>query len=102
MMRITYRPGGSQGARAVRLPTTSSRLFVCAECKYAQLFAVQPRAVCTLPGAPLEGVALFAGQPACDRLLPRVSADTVLSRCSPGLGQAPRLSADAASGSTEI
>jgi hypothetical protein len=28
-----------------------TRLFVCAECRHAQLFAVQPRALCTLAGA---------------------------------------------------
>ena len=37
-------PAGSLGV-AGRTPAKPSRLFVCAECRYAQLFAVQPRAV---------------------------------------------------------
>ena len=62
-----------------------TRLFVCAECRHAQLFAVQPRALCTLAGAPLEGQVLFAGQPGCARVVPRRDADVVLAWCSPGI-----------------
>jgi hypothetical protein len=58
-------------------------LFVCAECAYAQLFAVQPRLLCTLPGAPLQNVVLFAGQPACPRMTPRPNVDPVMACCSP-------------------
>ena len=92
MARNARRPTGSLGV-AGRTPTKPSRLFVCAECRYAQLFAVQPRAVCTRPGAPLEGAVLFAGQPACAQLAPRKSAEPVLSWCSPDLDQARRRSA---------
>ena len=61
-----------------------TRLFVCAECRHAQLFAVQPRALCTLLGAPLEGQVLFAGQPGCVHMAPRRGADVMLAWTSPG------------------
>ena len=44
--------------------------FVCAECKYAQLFAVQPRVLCRHAGAVHSGHVLFAGQPACADFVP--------------------------------
>jgi len=59
-----------------------THLFVCAECHYAQLFAVQPRAVCTCRGAALEGCLVFSGQPACDRVRPRRGDDRTLAWCS--------------------
>jgi hypothetical protein len=65
-------------------PVPSTRLFVCAECRHAQLFAVQPRALCTLAGAPLEGQVLFAGQPGCLHMAPRRGADVMLAWTSPG------------------
>ena len=61
-----------------------TRLFVCAECRHAQLFAVQPRALCTLAGASLEGQVLFAGQPGCVHMAPRRGADVMLAWTSPG------------------
>lgn len=61
-----------------------ARLFVCAECLHAQLFAVQPRLLCTLHGAPTEGEVLFAGQPACADMVLRGDGDTELAWCSPG------------------
>jgi len=74
---------------AVRTGTTAgpvppTRLFVCAECRHAQLFAVQPRALCTLLGTPLEGQVLFAGQPGCVHMAPRRGADVMLAWTSPG------------------
>jgi hypothetical protein len=67
---MTTRP--QTGARpATGIVTASSQLFVCAECRHAQLFAVQPRALCTREGSPLAGRVLFAGQPACPLLVPR-------------------------------
>ena len=92
MVENTRGPAGSLGVTG-RTPAKPSRLFVCAECRHAQLFAVQPRAVCTRPGAPLEGAVLFAGQPACAQLAPRKSAEPVLSWCSPDLEPARRRSA---------
>lgn len=66
-----------------------THLFVCAECHYAQLFAVQPRLLCTLRGAPTEGTVLFAGQPACGDMVLRGGDDAELAWCSPGLKAAP-------------
>jgi hypothetical protein len=91
MVRNTRGLTGSLGAAG--RPTKAGQLFVCAECRCAQPFAVQPRAVCTRPGAPLEGAVLFAGQPACAQFAPRKSAEPVLSSCSPDLEQARRRSA---------
>jgi len=59
--------------------TPSSDLHVCAECRYAQLFAVQPRAVCTRLGNASEGKVTFAGQPACADMEPRGDHDLSLS-----------------------
>jgi hypothetical protein len=85
--------GQRSGAMEKRLPAKASRLFVCAECRYAQRFAVQPRALCTRRGAPLEGVVLFAGQPACAQIAPRKSVEPVLACCAPVGEQASRRSA---------
>ena len=73
----------SRSTSAARL-VPPTRLFVCAECRHAQLFAVQPRALCTLLGTPLEGQVLFAGQPGCARMAPRRGADLMLAWTSPG------------------
>lgn len=61
-----------------------AHLFVCAECRYAQLFAVEPRVLCTLRGASSQGEVLFAGQPACSGIAPRCGDDRTLAQCSPG------------------
>ena len=85
-----YRQGGGKvstgstpkkptGATERRLPAKASLLFVCAECTYAQRFAVQPRALCTRRGGALEGTVLFAGQPACAQFAPRKSVEPVLA-----------------------
>jgi hypothetical protein len=61
-----------------------THLFVCAECRYAQLFAVEPRALCTRKGGLEEGHVLFAGQPACAAMAPRSGDEVGLSWFSPG------------------
>ncbi len=61
-----------------------TRFFVCAECRYAQLFAVQPRAFCTRAGGALKGRALFAGQPGCAQFVPRSAQDLTLAWSAPG------------------
>jgi hypothetical protein len=68
-----------------RLSARSGDLHVCAECKYAQLFAVQPRALCTCEGSASAGKVLFAGQPACADMSPREGEELVLSMCTPGV-----------------
>ena len=65
-------------------PVLPTQLFVCAECRHARLFAVQPRALCTLVGGPLNGQVLFAGQPGCAQMAPRRDADVMLAYASPG------------------
>ncbi len=52
---------------------------VCAGCRYAQVFAVQPRAVCTRAGADQAGQILGAGQPACGRYAERPADDLELA-----------------------
>lgn len=70
----------------VREPSAApSRLFICAECGHAQLFAVQPRALCMCAESPYGDEVLFAGQPGCHRLVPRRGADPILAWCSPGI-----------------
>jgi hypothetical protein len=73
--------------RAMKDRTT--HLLLCAECHYAQLFAVQPRLLCTLHGAPTEGQVLFAGQPGCVHMVPRADSDVELAWCAPGQKAAP-------------
>ncbi len=45
--------------------------LVCADCRFAQLFALQPRAICTHPWAEQRNTVIPAAQPACDRSAPR-------------------------------
>jgi hypothetical protein len=66
-----------------------TRLFVCAECRYAQLFVVQPRALCTRRGGMEEGHVVFAGQPACAAVAPRSGDEVGLSWFSPGRKATP-------------
>lgn len=64
------------------LPSVARAHLVCAECRYAELSAVQPRAVCTRRGSALEGCLVFSGQPACDHVRPRRGDDRTLAWCS--------------------
>ncbi len=54
-------------------------MFVCAECRFAHLFAVEPRAICTKQLSRFWGRDLFAGQPACEEMEPRSGIDLTLS-----------------------
>jgi hypothetical protein len=56
--------------------------LVCNECRHAQLYAVQPRAVCTCPGGEREGELVYSGQPACDCVQPRRGDERMLAWCS--------------------
>ena len=77
--------------RLIREPLAApSRLFVCAECAHAQVFAVQPRALCMCEGAPYRDRVLFAGQPGCPQLVPRRGTDPIMAWCSPGTKQMTR------------
>ena len=74
--RRRRRSGGDGGPQVARAH------LVCAECRYAQLFAVQPRALCTCHEAPLEGSVVFSGRPACGHVRPRQGDDRTLTWCS--------------------
>ena len=80
------KPGGAPGGTdaATRAPEeeqarapeeeqvpAAKRLFVCAECAHAQLFAMRPLAVCTHERSCSRGRVLYAGRPACEQVLPR-------------------------------
>jgi hypothetical protein len=72
-----------QGRAAGAEDTVVARAhLVCAECRHAQLFAVQPRAVCTCSGAALEGCLVFSGRPACDDVEPCRGDERTLAWCT--------------------
>ena len=83
---------------AERLSMRSGGLHICAECEHAQLFAVQPRAVCTCRGSAWSGKIVFAGQPACAAVSPRDDAEPVLSRCASGFEKTRRQSVNGPAG----
>lgn len=56
---------------------------VCAECTHAQLYAVEPRALCTCGESAFFGKALIAGQSACVRMSPRADDEYILSVYAP-------------------
>jgi hypothetical protein len=51
----------------------------CAECSFAQLFAVQPGALCAAPGSECFGKHMSVTQPACRRYAARPAGDTALA-----------------------
>ena len=67
---------------AAQSPHVARAHVVCADCRHAQLFTVQPRAVCTCHGAALEGQVVFSGQPACADVQPRPGDERTLAWCS--------------------
>ena len=79
MATTASKPEKHESTEAESTASRSRSLRVCAECKYAQLFAVRPRAVCTREGSAAAGKTLFAGQPACPDMSPRDDAELVLS-----------------------
>lgn len=52
---------------------------VCADCRFAQLFALQPRAVCTHADELRSGTVLPVTQHACRGFAPKGHADLTLS-----------------------
>lgn len=65
-------------------PDAPTALLVCGECRFAQLYAIQPRAMCACPGAAFRGRVVFSGQPACDDAQPRRRDDLTLATRSLG------------------
>ncbi len=76
-------PIRAEAAAGTQVQSGSSHLFICAECAHAQLYAVQPRALCTGAASPLRGKVVFAGQPACDTLTRREEDDLSLGNSLP-------------------
>ena len=78
--------GFADGARrrpdATQSPHVARAHVVCADCRHAQLFTVQPRAVCTRHGAALEGQVVFSGRPACADVQPRPGDERTRVWCS--------------------
>jgi len=56
--------------------------MVCGECRYARLYSVQPRAVCTHEHSALRGRVVYSGRPACDEMRSRRGDDRTLAWCA--------------------
>lgn len=56
----------------------------CADCRFSEIYAEQPRALCTCADSPFAGKAVFSGQPACDACAPRCGGELALAWCTPG------------------
>jgi hypothetical protein len=76
--------GGAEHAQARHHEGTfvARAHLVCSECRHAQLYAVQPRAVCTCPGTEQEGRLVYSGQPACEHVEPRRGDERTRAWCS--------------------
>ena len=85
----TWRPAVVQQPPEPRAAASSGHLAVCLECRYAELFAVQPRAHCTCAESEYASQVVFAGRPACEHMALRDDDDLTLAWCSPGLKAAP-------------
>jgi hypothetical protein len=81
MIRLSSGGGRAQARHAEGTFVARAHL-VCSECRHAQLYAVQPRAVCTCPGAEREGRLVFSGQPACALVEPRRGDERTRAWCS--------------------
>jgi len=51
---------------------------VCADCRFSEVYALQPRTHCAHPNAALHGATLFAGQLACEDFVVREARDFAL------------------------
>ena len=77
-MNLDFRSEAAlSGARAFAARRQDGR--TCAECSFAQLFAVQPGALCTAPGTKCFGKHMSVTQPACRRYAARPADDTALA-----------------------
>ena len=85
----TWRPVVVERPAEPRATATSGHLAVCLECRYAELFAVQPRAHCTCAESAYARQVVFAGRPACEHMAPRQDDDLTLAWCTPGPKRGP-------------
>ena len=79
-----WRPAFVEQPAAPRATALPGHLAVCLECRYAELFAVQPRARCICPESDFAKQVVFAGRPACAQMMPREDDDLTLAWCTPG------------------
>jgi hypothetical protein len=56
----------------------------CADCRYSEIYAEQPRAVCTCEASQFSGRVLFSGQPVCAACVQRSGDELALAWCTPG------------------
>lgn len=69
----------AQAAPAVLRPARQ-----CAECRFSEIYAEQPRALCTCADSLYAGRAVFSGQPVCAAACPRSGDELALAWCTPG------------------
>ncbi len=79
-----WRPAFVEQPAAPRAAALPGHLAVCLECRYAALFAVQPRARCICAESDYSKRVVFAGRPACAQMMPREGDDLTLAWCTPG------------------
>lgn len=65
-------------------PAVLRRVRACADCSFAEIYAEQPRVLCTCAESPFAGKAVFSGQPACAGVVPRSGDELALAWCTPG------------------
>jgi hypothetical protein len=72
-------------AMPVAEPAVRRPVRECADCRFSEIYAEQPRALCTCADSPFVGKALFSGQPVCSACVPRSGDELALAWCTPGL-----------------
>ena len=65
-------------------PTMLRPARECADCRFSEIYAEQPRALCTCVGSPFAGKAVFSGQPVCGACARRSGDELALAWCTPG------------------
>ena len=73
---------------SVAMPVTAPAVLrparQCADCRFSEIYAEQPRALCTCAESPFSGKAVFSGQPVCAAACPRTGEELALAWCTPG------------------
>lgn len=72
------------GSAVVTGPTARRPARECADCRYSEIYAEQPRVLCTCADSPFTGKAVFSGQPICSAATPRSGDELSLAWCTPG------------------
>jgi hypothetical protein len=66
---------GNGWTRHARQGEVAPRPHVCADCVFAQVFAVQPRTLCAHPAGDFRGRVVPADRPGCLDIVPRLGPD---------------------------